>query len=139
MKKNILPTKGNIFISVRNDDKPLILNECKLLIDIGFEIIATKGTNEYLSDNNIQSARVQKILEGRPNILDYILSDKVQIIINTIESDLTFKDSMILRRSAVNQKIPYFTSIRGALAAIRSIKSINDSDLEIKPLQEYIN
>jgi len=137
--KNILPTKGNIFISVRNDDKPLILNECKLLIDIGFEIIATKGTNEYLSDNNIQSARVQKILEGRPNILDYILSDKVQIIINTIESDLTFKDSMILRRSAVNQKIPYFTSIRGALAAIRSIKSINDSDLEIKPLQEYIN
>jgi len=137
--KNILPTKGNIFISVRNDDKPLILNECKLLIDIGFEIIATKGTNEYLSDNNIQSARVQKILEGRPNILDYILSDKVQIIINTIESDLTFKDSMILRRNAVNQKIPYFTSIRGALAAIKSIKSINDSDLEIKPLQEYIN
>ena len=110
-----------------------------MLIDIGFEIIATKGTNKYLFDNNIPSTQVQKILEGRPNILDYILSDKIQIIINTIENDLTFKDSMILRRNAVNQKIPYFTSIRGAVAAINSIKSINESSLEIKPLQEYIN
>ena len=137
--KNTLPKRGNIFISVRNNDKPMILDGCKVLIDIGFEIIATKGTNKYLFDNDIPSTQVQKILEGRPNILDYILSDKIQIIINTIENDLTFKDSMILRRNAVNQKIPYFTSIRGAIAAINSIKSINESSLEIKPLQEYIN
>ena len=136
--KNTLPKKGNIFISVRNNDKPLILDGCKLLIDIGFEIIATKGTNKFLFDNNIPSTQVQKILEGRPNILDYILSDKIQIIINTIENKHTFKDSMILRKNAVNQKIPYFTSIRGAVAAINSIKSINESYLEIKTLQEYI-
>ena len=111
LDKALDPEKGNVFISVKNIDKPKILDGCKFLVKNGFKIIATTGTYEFLARNNINSLQVKKILEGRPNILDYMLSDKIQIIINTIENENTIKDSMILRRSAIKQKIPYFTSV----------------------------
>ena len=136
---NKLPIKGNVFISVKNIDKPKILKGCKILVANGFEIIATAGTHKFLAENNFKSIQVKKILEGRPNILDYMLSNKIQIIINTIENENTFKDSMILRRNAVEQKIPYFTSIRSALASIKALEAFLFSDLEVKPIQKYHN
>ena len=136
---NRLPEKGNVFVSVKNIDKPKILDGCKFLVKNGFKIIATTGTYEFLARNNINSLQVKKILEGRPNILDYMLSDKIQIIINTIENENTIKDSMILRRNAITQKIPYFTSIRSALASIKALEAFLFSGLEVKPIQEYHN
>ena len=136
---NRLPKKGNVFVSVKNIDKPKILDGCKFLVKNGFKIIASKGTYEFLARNNINSLQVKKILEGRPNILDYMLSDKIQIIINTIENENTIKDSMILRRNAITQKIPYFTSIRSALASIKALEAFLFSDLEVKPIQKYHN
>ena len=110
----------------------------KRLKELGFNIIATSGTHDFLSKRGIPSIEVKKILEGRPNILDYLISNKVQMIINTIENQLTYKDSMILRRNAINQKIPYFTTLRAAKAAINSIDQLINYKLSVKPIQKII-
>ena len=120
-------------------DKPLVIDVCKKLNQLGFEIISTKGTAKYLKNKNINSKITKKILEGRPNILDLILSDQVQIIINTVQDQLTFQDSMILRRNAINYGVPYFTSISGAIAAAHSIETMILSNLSVSSLQTYIN
>ncbi len=136
---NELPLKGKAFVSVNDVDKPLVINVCKKLNQLGFEIISTKGTAKYLKNKNINSKITKKILEGRPNILDLILSDQVQIIINTVQDQLTFQDSMILRRNAINYGVPYFTSISGAIAAAHSIETMILSNLSVSSLQTYIN
>ena len=135
---NNLPLKGNVFISINNYDKPKIIEECKRLKELGFDIIATSGTHDFLSKRGTPSIEVKKILEGRPNILDYLISNKVQMIINTIENQSTYKDSMILRRNAINQKIPYFTTLRAAKAAIYSIDQLINYKLNVKPIQKII-
>ena len=109
-----------------------------MLKELGFDIIATSGTHDFLSKRGTPSIEVKKILEGRPNILDYLISNKVQMIINTIENQSTYKDSMILRRNAINQKIPYFTTLRAAKAAINSIDQLINHKLSVKPIQRII-
>ena len=136
---NELPLKGIVFVSVNDEDKPKVIDACKKLSELGFGIMSTKGTSKYLKSKNIDSTTVKKILEGRPNILDFMLSNQVQIIINTIQDNLAFQDSMILRRNAINQGVPYFTSISGAIAAAHSIETILLSDLDVSSLQTYIN
>jgi len=136
---NELPLKGNVFVSVNNEDKPQVIDACKKLSELGFEIMSTRGTSKYLKSKNIHSITVKKILEGRPNILDLMLSNQVQIIINTIQDHLTFQDSMILRRNAIKHGVPYFTSISGAIAAAHSIETILLSNLDVSSLQNYIN
>ena len=113
-------------------------NVIKRLKGLGFDIIATSGTHDFLSKRGTPSIEVKKILEGRPNILDYLISNKVQMIINTIENQSTYKDSMILRRNAINQKIPYFTTLRAAKAAINSIDQLINFKLGVKPIQRII-
>ena len=101
--------------------------------------MSTRGTSKYLKSKNINSVTVKKILEGRPNVLDLMLSNQVQIIINTMQDHLTFQDSMILRRNAIKHGVPYFTSISGAIAAAHSIETILLSNLDVSSLQNYIN
>ena len=135
---NNLPEKGNIFISIKNKDKTQIVQECRKLKNLGFNIIATSGTHDFLFKKNIPSILVKKILEGRPNILDLIISNKVQMIINTIESQSTYKDSMILRRNAISQKIPYFTTLRAAKAAVYSIDKLMNFEFGVQSIQKII-
>ena len=135
---NNLPKKGNIFISIKNNDKSQIVEECRTLKNLGFNIITTSGTHDFLSKKEIPSILVKKILEGRPNILDLILSNKVQMIINTIESKSTYKDSMILRRNAISQKIPYFTTLRAAKAAVYSIDKLMNFEFGVQSIQKII-
>ena len=135
---NNLPKKGNIFISIKNNDKSQIVEECRTLKNLGFNIITTSGTHDFLSKKEIPSILVKKILEGRPNILDLILSNKVQMIINTIESKSTYKDSMILRRNAISQKIPYFTTLRAAKAAVYSIDKLINFEFGVQSIQKII-
>ncbi len=135
---NNLPLKGNVFISINNNDKPQIIEECERLKELGFDIIASSATHDFLSKRGTPSIELKQILEGRPNILDYIISNKVQMIINTIENQSTYKDSMILRKNAINQKIPYFTTLRAAKAAINSIDQLINFELSVKPLQRTL-
>ena len=135
---NNLPEKGNIFISIKNNDKSQIVEECRTLKNLGFNIVTTSGTHDFLSKKEIPSILVKKILEGRPNILDLILSNKVQMIINTIESKSTYKDSMILRRNAISQKIPYFTTLRAAKAAVYSIDKLMNFEFGVQSIQKII-
>src|SRR5690606_12432766 len=132
-----LPLEGMAFVSVRDDDKPLIVEACRKLEGAGFGIVATAGTHKYLSENGITSTKVNKVLEGRPHIVDAMKNGGVQIVINTTDGAKSISDSRDIRRTALLQKIPYYTTIPGAIAAVEGIIAWREGNLTVKPLQEY--
>jgi carbamoyl-phosphate synthase large subunit len=132
----ILPEKGNVFISVADKDKPLILEIAKNLENLGFNILATQGTYKFLTENKIKATLVSKLSEERPNIVDKIRNGEVQIIINTPSGKRERSDAYYIRRAAVEHKVPYFTTVRGAYAAAVAIKSYKEKGINVKPLQE---
>jgi carbamoyl-phosphate synthase large subunit len=133
----VLPTKGSIFISVRNEDKEAIIPVARLLSDCGFELIATGGTYNALSKAGINSTRISKLAEGRPNIKDFIKNGKVQLLINTPTRKGPQTDEGQIRALAVINKVPIVTTITGADAAARAIQAMQKSDWSVKPLQDY--
>ncbi len=133
---NILPEKGNVFISVADKDKPAIVDIAKELVNLGFTIYATEGTNKFLSSHGIPSKKVNKISEERPNIVDMIRNGEIQMIINTPSGKRERSDAYYIRRAAVEHKIAYFTTVRAAYAAVQGIKSFKEKELTVKPLQE---
>lgn len=133
----ILPKGGTAFISVKNSDKEAILPIAREYIDAGFDIVATHGTHQVLSENNIPSKRINKVLEGRPHIQDAIIDGKIQMVINTTEGAQSLKDSFDIRRAALMGSVSYYTTINGARAAIMAIKSEKISNMKVKPLQAY--
>jgi carbamoyl-phosphate synthase large subunit len=126
-----------VFVSVRDDDKPLILDFSRKLEVAGFHIVATSGTYKYLSENGIASTKVNKVLEGRPHIVDSMKNGGVQLVINTTDGAKSISDSRDIRRSALMGKIPYYTTIPGAVAAVEGIIAYREGNLTVKPLQEY--
>ena len=132
---SILPTSGCVFVSVRDPDKPWIMEAVRLLIGGGFKVIATGGTCDYLQQQGLKVERVKKVLEGRPHIVDAIKNREVQLVFNTTEGKQSIADSFEIRRSALMGKIPYFTTAAGALAASRAITA--PGELEVRPLQDY--
>ena len=132
-----LPASGTIFVSLRDADKPRILETAKRLVELGFEIVATGGTQRYLDDNGIQATKINKVLEGRPHIVDAIKNGQVQMVINTTEGAQALADSRSLRRAALVHKVPYFTTLAGATAAARGIEALGTGHLEVRPLQTY--
>jgi carbamoyl-phosphate synthase large subunit len=135
---SVLPKEGNVFISVADKDKPKILDIARELHEMGFKIFATKGTNKFLNENGIPSEKVNKVSENRPHIVDKIRNGEIDIIINTPSGKKERTDAYYIRRAAVEHKIPYFTTIRGAKAAVDAIKSFRNKKLEVKALQEII-
>ena len=135
----ILPQNGNVFISVKDSDKHLVLEPARLLIELGFSIIATKGTSNFLRKNNIISKQINKVLEGNPHIVNYIKDGKVQLIFNTTEGAQAIADSYDLRREALNQGVPYYTTIDGAKASVKAITRLRKGNLDVHPLQSYLN
>ncbi|MDB5553589.1 MAG: carbamoyl-phosphate synthase, large subunit [Rhizobium sp.] len=132
-----LPRSGTVFVSVRDDDKPRVLPAIRLLDEIGFKVLATGGTQRFLIDNGIKSAKINKVLEGRPHIEDAIRNRQVQLVINTTDGNKAISDSKSLRRAALMQKVPYYTTMSGALAAAEAIQALKAGSLDIKPLQAY--
>ncbi|WP_428030650.1 carbamoyl-phosphate synthase large subunit [Ancylobacter sp.] len=132
-----VPTSGTVFISVRDGDKARILDAARLLVSLGFKVIATSGTQRYLVENGVPSAKINKVLEGRPHIVDAIKNGEVQLVFNTTEGAQALADSRSLRRAALLHKVPYYTTLSGAIAAARGIKAYIGGDLEVRALQDY--
>jgi len=134
---NNIILEGVVFISVKDDDKEAVLPFAHALEGLGFDIIATTGTAEFLKKNHVTADHIWKVAEGRPNIVDAIKSRKVDMVINTTFGAQSVKDSYSLRRTTLDYGIPYFTTLAAARAAVLAIKSLLNSRLEVKSLQEY--
>lgn len=134
---NPLPTKGTVFISVKDEDKPKIVEIGRGFQKLGFKIVATKGTAEYLNRNAIPAKLVFKVREGRPHIVDFIKSGEISLIVNTTFGAQSIRDSFSIRRSAINYGVPYFTTIEGAFSAVKAIEAKKIRGFEVKPLQDY--
>jgi carbamoyl-phosphate synthase large subunit len=132
-----LPREGTVFISVRDADKSRILPAVQLLTSLGFRVIATGGTQRYLVEQGIQAEKVNKVAEGRPHIVDAIRNGGVQLVFNTTEGAIALADSRSLRRAALLHKVPYYTTLSGAVAAAQGIKAYLGGDLEVRALQSY--
>jgi carbamoyl-phosphate synthase large subunit len=132
-----LPKSGTLFVSVRDVDKPRILDAIRLLAGLGFKVIATSGTQRFLRENGIAAEKVNKVLEGRPHIVDAIKNGEVQLVFNTTEGVTALADSRSLRREALLHKVPYYTTLSGAVAAAQGIKAHLGGDLEVRALQSY--
>jgi len=122
---------------VKDADKPWIVEPVRLLVERGFNVIATGGTAAYLETQGFKVERVKKVLEGRPHIVDAMKNGEVQLVFNTTEGKQSLEDSFSLRRSALMMKIPYYTTAAGALAAAQAIKAQAEGVLEVRPLQSY--
>jgi len=132
-----LPSSGRLFVSVKDTDKPVILPGVRLLTELGFSIVATGGTADYLEAEGIEVERVNKVAQGRPHIVDRILDGDIALIFNTTEGWQSLKDSSDIRRSALNLKIPYFTTAQASVAAARAIEALSKHSLDVRPLQEF--
>jgi carbamoyl-phosphate synthase large subunit len=132
-----LPTSGNVFISVRDEEKMHAIPIARKLSELGFNILATRGTAETLIAMGVKTETVLKVSEGRPHIVDYIKSGKVALIINVPKGKGPKDDEFQIRRAAVEYKVPYITTIAAAHAAVRAIQRIKESKFTIKSLQEY--
>ncbi len=133
----VLPVEGTIFISVRNHDKPLLIGAAQQCIEMGFKILATEGTADFLNSSGVPATRINKVLEGRPHIVDAIKSSQVQMVINTSEGIESIRDSFSLRRAALLERVPYYTTAAGAIAAVQAISALKAGALEVRPLQSY--
>jgi len=133
----VLPVSGNVYVSVRNEDKEAIVPIAKSFSEMGFQILATGGTHEALGRHGIAATRISKLAEGRPNIADYIKNGRVQLIINTPTKKGPATDEGKIRAMAVSNKVPIVTTITGASAAARAIKAIQSGGWGVKPLQAY--
>jgi carbamoyl-phosphate synthase large subunit len=132
-----LPTSGTVFISVNNADKSAIIGPAKMLADCGFDIIASAGTYEALTKNDIPAQRIAKLSEGRPNIQDFIKNRQVHLIINTPTKKGPQTDEGKIRAMAVLNKVPIVTTITGANAAARAICELQKGTWDVRPLQSY--
>jgi carbamoyl-phosphate synthase large subunit len=133
----VLPDGGTVFVSVKQSDKAVVLPGVKILADLGFKIIATSGTAEYLAAEGIAVETVNKVAQGRPHIVDRIQDGDVALIFNTTEGWQSLKDSMSIRASALAQKVPYFTTAPGSVAAARAIAAMAERPMEVSPIQAY--
>ncbi len=134
-----LPRAGTAFVSVRDADKAPVLEAVKLLAEAGFKIIATSGTQRFLAENGVPTTKINKVMEGRPHIVDAIKNGEVQLVINTTEGATALADSRSLRRAALLQKVPYYTTLSGAIAAAQGIKAYVSGDLKVRTLQSYFD
>ncbi|MEG8221023.1 carbamoyl-phosphate synthase large subunit [Sphingomonas sp. HH69] len=133
----LLPTSGTVFISLKDSDKPVILPAARKLADMGFTLIATGGTADYLAGHGIAVEKVNKVAEGRPHIVDKITDGDVQLIFNTTEGWQSLKDSKAIRTSALRGKVASFTTAAASVAAADAIEALREHPLEVRSLQSY--
>jgi carbamoyl-phosphate synthase large subunit len=134
---NKIPTSGKIFISVKDKDKPHTVGLAQKLIGLGFQLVATSGTAQYLSERSIAVETINKVTEGRPHCVDLIKNRELSFIINTVTGTQAQRDSMSIRRSALQFRTPYTTTLSGAKAVVMAIEMLHKKELQIMSLQEY--
>ncbi|MFY8113755.1 MAG: carbamoyl phosphate synthase large subunit, partial [Rhabdaerophilum sp.] len=132
-----VPSQGRVFVSMRDADKDRVLPTIRMLVEEGFTIVATTGTQRFLVEHGLPCERINKVLEGRPHIVDAIKNGSIQLVFNTTEGAQALTDSRSLRRAALLHKVPYYTTLAGAIAAAEGIRAYRAGDLEVRALQEY--
>jgi carbamoyl-phosphate synthase large subunit len=132
-----MPMTGTVFISVKDADKARILPAMRKLIDLGFKLVATGGTQRYFEEKGIPSTKINKVLEGRPHVVDAIKNGDIQLVLNTTETRSSQSDSKPIRQTALLQKVPYYTTLPGILAVTKAIAAQKAGTIEVKPLQDY--
>jgi carbamoyl-phosphate synthase large subunit len=135
---NQLPTSGTVFVSVKDSDKERIVAPVKALQEMGFKVIATRGTRRHLEARGVPCDVVNKVLEGRPHIVDAMKNGDVSLVFNTTEGAKSQADSKDIRRTALLNHIPYYTTHAGASAVTQAIKSLRADSLKVAPLQSYM-
>jgi len=134
---NALPLKGKVFMSIREQDKPALVQIARKIADAGLEIIATSGTVRYLSGKGFDVTEINKVHDGSPNVIDLMRKEEVGLVINTPTSKMSYKDGRGIRRAAVDYAIPYITTIQAAMAAADAIEAMSKGKLVIKSIGEY--
>jgi carbamoyl-phosphate synthase large subunit len=132
-----LPEGGAAFVSVKDADKDEILDAARRIHGLGFRIIATEGTRNFLAANGVPAERVNKVFEGRPHIVDLMKNGEIALVFNTTEGAQSVKDSYGIRAAALSMKTPYYTTASGAVAAAMAIENRRDGAIEVAPLQSY--
>ncbi|WP_299473040.1 carbamoyl-phosphate synthase large subunit [uncultured Roseibium sp.] len=132
-----VPENGTVFVSMRDPDKEGVVEAVRNLEAAGFAIIATGGTQKYLEDKGITVKKINKVLEGRPHIVDAVKNGDVQLVFNTTEGAQAIADSRSMRRAALLNKVPYYTTLAGSVAAAKGIAAHKAGSLEVRPLQSY--
>ncbi|MCH4903357.1 carbamoyl-phosphate synthase large subunit [Cylindrospermopsis raciborskii CHAB3438] len=132
-----LPLQGTVFVSMSDRDKSLVVEVIKEFIQLGFKVIATQGTSEFLREQGLQIETILKLHEGRPHVLDAIKNRQIQLIINTPSGQEARTDGQLIRRTALGYKIPIITTIAGAKATVAAIRSLQNISLDVKTIQEY--
>jgi carbamoyl-phosphate synthase large subunit len=133
-----LPLSGTVFISVKDVDKDFVLAPARALKEMGFDLLATRGTAKFLQSEGLEVRVVNKVLEGRPHVVDAIKNGEVQLVFNTTEGSQALSDSLSIRRTALQMKVPYYTTVAGAAAATEAIAALREGALEVAPLQSYL-
>jgi carbamoyl-phosphate synthase large subunit len=133
-----LPGTGTAFISVKDADKNAAIGMARRLSDMGFALLATRGTAAAIRAAGLAVTPVNKVLEGRPHCVDRILSGEVQLVINTVAGSQAVADSFDIRRSALTHNVPHYTTVAGARAAVHAIAALRAGTLEVAPLQSYL-
>jgi carbamoyl-phosphate synthase large subunit len=134
---NKIPLSGKIFISLKDKDKPLSVPIVKKMLELGLSVYATRGTAAYLKRNGLNVEVVNKVAEGRPHIVDLIKSKEINFVINTVSGAQAQKDSFSIRQSALQYRVPFTTTILGAIAAVNAIEMFKNKRVNIKSIQEY--
>ena len=132
-----LPSGGTVFVSVKESDKERIIAPVKALAEMGFRVIATRGTKRHLEAHGVPCEAINKVLEGRPHVVDAIKNSEVNLVFNTTEGAKALADSKDIRRSALLHHVPYYTTLAGAVAVTRAIKALKSDTLEVAPLQAF--
>jgi carbamoyl-phosphate synthase large subunit len=131
------PQSGTVFVSVKNTDKAAIVPAVRRLIEHGFRVIATGGTQSFLAEQGLGVERVNKVAEGQPHIVDKIIDGDIALIFNTTEGWQSLLDSKSIRQAALAGKVPYYTTAAGSVAAAAAISAIRPDQLEVRSLQDY--
>jgi carbamoyl-phosphate synthase large subunit len=132
-----VPVEGAVFVSVKDSDKAAMVKPVKRLVELGFKVVATGGTAGFLARHGIKAERVNKVLEGRPHIVDLMKDGKIQLVFNTVDGASALTDSFTLRRTALMNKIAYYTTVSGAKASVEGIAAVQAGALDVAPLQSY--
>src|SRR5690606_2756572 len=127
-----LPDSGTVFVSVKDADKDHILPAARLMVELGFNLIATGGTAAFLEGQGLPVSPVNKVAQGRPHIVDRLSDGEVQLVFNTTEGWQSLKDSYSIRATALNRKVPYFTTAAASLEAARAIRALRGHALEVR-------
>jgi carbamoyl-phosphate synthase large subunit len=132
-----LPLEGTVLISVSRRDRAGVIEAAQRFAELGFSIKATEGTCKYLSDNGIKAEEILKLHEGRPNLMDALHNEEIQLVINTPIGKRGAVDDSYIRKTAIKYNLPYITSTAAAIAAANGIAKFREKKSEVKSLQEY--